>query len=169
VIPAAGVISVDTTASAGAAVVGGAALLMLAAGALKVADPDRTTGALAARGWPVSGRLVRAGALGEVVIGAAVLVVGGYVPPALMAVSYFGFAWFVAGALRSGTPVGTCGCFDQPDTPPRPLHVAVDAAFALAAAAGAAVGVEPLLDASVLVVAGAVVVAVGGYLALTRR
>jgi hypothetical protein len=58
-----------------------------------------------------------------------VVVVGGYVPPALMAVSYFGFAWFVAGALRAGTPVGTCGCFDQPDTPPSPLHVVVDAAL----------------------------------------
>jgi hypothetical protein len=97
-----------------------------------------------------------------------VLVAGGHVAPVLLAASYAGFAWFVAGALRSGAPVGTCGCFDQPDTPPSALHVAIDAAFALAAAAGAAVGVEPLLDASVLVIAGAVVVAVGGYVALTR-
>jgi hypothetical protein len=162
------VIAIDSTWSVGAALVGGGALLMLAAGAVKVADPTRTAGALAARGWPVSGLVVRAGALAEVVVGAAVLVVGGYVPPALMAVSYFGFAWFVAGALRAGTPVGTCGCFDQPDTPPSPLHVVVDAAFALAAAAGAAVGLEPPRDASVLVIAGAVGVALGGYLVLTR-
>jgi len=45
------------------ALVGGAALLLLAAGALKVADPTRTVGALAARGWSVRPLLVRAGAL----------------------------------------------------------------------------------------------------------
>jgi hypothetical protein len=158
-----------TTALMGAALVGGAALLLLAAGALKLVDPTRTALALAARGWPVPAWVVRAGALAEAVLGAAVLVMGGYVPPALMAVSYFGFAWFVAGALRSGTPVGTCACFAQPDTPPRPVHVAVDAAFALAAAGGASIGVDPLLDASLWVVAGAVVVAVTGYVILTGR
>jgi hypothetical protein len=158
-----------TTALVGAALVGGAALLLLAAGALKLVDPTRTAGALAARGWTVPRWAVRAGALAETVLGAAVIAVGGYVPPALMAVSYFGFAWFVAGALRTGTPLGTCACFSQPDTPPRPVHVALDGAFALAAAAGAAAGVDPLLDASLAVIAGAVGVAVAGYLILTGR
>ena len=157
-----------TTALVGAALVGGAALLLLAAGAVKLVDPTRTAGALAARGWTVPPGVVRAAALAEAALGAAVLVVGGHVLPALMAASYFGFAWFVAGALRSGTPVGTCGCFDRPDTPPRPVHVAVDAAFALAAAAGAVARVDALLDASLAVVAAALAVAVAGYLLLTR-
>jgi hypothetical protein len=157
-----------TTALVGAALVGGAALLLLTAGALKLVDPTRTANALAALGWHVPRWAVRGGALAEAVLGAAVLVVGGHVLPALMAASYFGFAWFVAGALRSGTPVGTCACFAQPDTPPRPVHIAIDAGFALATAAGAVAGVDPLLDASLAVVAAAVVVAVAGYLLLTR-
>jgi len=150
------------------ALVGGAALLLLAAGALKLVDPTRTAGALAARGRPVPPWAVRAGALAEAALGAAVLVAGGHVLPALLAASYAGFAWFVAGALRSGFPVGTCGCFDRPDTPPRPLHVVVDAALALAAAAGAVTGVDPLLDASLAVIAAALAVAMVAYLGLTR-
>jgi hypothetical protein len=151
------------------ALVGGAALLLLAAGAMKVADPTRTVGALAARGWTVAPVAVRVGALAEAVLGAAVLAIGGQVLPALVAASYAGFAWFVAGALQSGAPVGTCGCFGRPDTPPRPAHVVVDAGFAVAALVGAAVGVDPPLDASLLGLGGAVAVAVGGYLLLTAR
>jgi hypothetical protein len=151
------------------ALVGGAALLLLAAGAVKVVDPTRTVGALAARGWTVPPLVVRAGALGEAMLGAAVLAVGGHVLPALVAASYAGFAWFVAGALMSGIPVGTCGCFGRPDTPPRPAHVVVDAGFSAAAVLGAAMGVDPLLDAPLLVTGGAVAVAVGGYLLLTGR
>jgi hypothetical protein len=149
--------------------VGGAGLLLLAAGALKVVDPTRTAGALAARGWPVPSPAVRGAALAEAALGAAVVAVGGHVLPALVAASYAGFAWFVRGALRSGAPVGTCGCFGQTDTPPRRLHVVVDAGFAIAAGFGALVGVEALLDASLPVVAAALAVAVAGYLALTRR
>jgi hypothetical protein len=151
------------------ALVGAAALLLLAAGALKVADPTRTAGALAARGWAVPAGVVRAGALVEATLGAATLVVGGRLLPALVAISYAGFAWFVLGALRSGAPVGTCGCFGRPDTPPRLVHVVVDAALALAAAAGAVAGVDPLLDGSPAVMAASVAVAVAAYVGLTTR
>ncbi|HEX8804486.1 MAG TPA: MauE/DoxX family redox-associated membrane protein, partial [Acidimicrobiales bacterium] len=88
------------------ALLGAAALLLLVAGAAKVADPTRTSVALAALGWPSSPALVRAGAAAEVVLGATALVVGGRVPAGLVAASYVGFGWFVAGALRSGTPIG---------------------------------------------------------------
>ena len=151
------------------ALVGAAALLLLAAGALKVADPTRTAGALAARGWTVPPAAVRAGALAEAALGAATVVVGGRILPALVAVSYAGFAWFVAGALRSGTPVGTCGCFGRPDTPPRLFHVVVDAALAVAAAVGAVVGVDPLLEGSPAVIAASVAVAGAAYVGLTTR
>src|SRR5690606_33515263 len=80
--------------------------------------------------------LVRAGAAAEAVLGAVVLAVGGRLPAALVAVSYLAFAGFVAVALRSGRPVGTCGCFGRPDTPPRWSHVAVDLALAAAGAGG---------------------------------
>jgi hypothetical protein len=151
------------------ALVGAAALLLLAAGALKVADPTRTAGALAARGWAVPAGAVRAGALAEAALGAATLAVGGRLLPALVAASYAGFAWFVAGALRSGRPVGTCGCFGRPDTPPRLVHVVTDAALALAAAAGAVAGVVPLVEGSPAVIAASVVVAGAGYVGLTTR
>jgi hypothetical protein len=149
------------------AVVGGAALLLLAAGALKAADPTRTVGALAARGWTVRPVLVRTGALAEAALGAAVVAVGGHALPALVAASYAGFAWFVVGALMSGTPIGTCGCFGEADTPPRPAHVVLDTGFAVAAVAGAVVGVDALLDASVPVIVGAVAVAGAGYALLS--
>src|SRR5262249_17802696 len=128
------------------AVVGAAALLLMAAGAAKVADPTRTAGALAA----VAGRSVPAGrapgpggARAGGALGGASRVAGGGVLAALVGLGYTAFAALVAAALRSGKPVGTCGCFGRPDPPPRPLHVAVDAAFALAGLAGAVVGVDP--------------------------
>jgi len=154
------------------AVVGAAALLLLAAGAAKVADPTRTAGALAAvlgRPVPAAPAVVRAGALAEAALGAATLVAGGRALSALVGLSYVGFAAFVAAALRTGAPVGTCGCFGRPDTPPRPLHVAIDAAFALAGLAGAVAGVDPLLPASPAAIAAAVALAGTGYMALTSR
>jgi hypothetical protein len=152
-----------------AALVGAAALLLLAAGAAKAADPSRTAGALAVMGWPASPVLVRAGAVGEAVVGAAALVVGGWFVLALVALSYAAFTVFVVAALRSGAPVGTCGCFGQPDTPPRVRHAVVDGTLAVAAGVGVVVGVEPVVEARPAVAVGAALVAVAGYVALTRR
>jgi hypothetical protein len=151
------------------AVVGAAALLLLAAGAAKAADPSRTAGALAAvlgRPVPAAPAVVRAGALAEATLGAATLVAGGRLLPALVGLSYAAFATFVVAALRAGAPVGTCGCFGRADTPPRPLHVAVDAGFAAAGLAGAVVGLDPLLSAGPAAIVGAVVLAGAGYVAL---
>jgi hypothetical protein len=131
-----------------AALLGAAGLLLVAAGAAKVADPSRTAGALAALGWPSSPALVRAGALAETLLGAAALVVGGRILALLVAASYLGFALFVMTALRAKTPIGTCGCFGRADTPPKPVHVTVDALLATGAVAAAATNAPPLLDAS---------------------
>ncbi|HEY8525545.1 MAG TPA: MauE/DoxX family redox-associated membrane protein [Acidimicrobiales bacterium] len=119
------------------AVLWAGAVLLLVAGAAKVADPSRTAGALAALGWPSSPVLVRAGAAAEAVIGAGTLVVGGPVFAALVAASYLGFAAFVTLALRAGTPIGTCGCFGRVDTRPHPVHVVVNLAVAVGALAAA--------------------------------
>lgn len=124
-----------------------AGLLLVVAGAAKVADPSRTSGALAALGWPSSPQLVRAGAGAELLLGAATLVVGGRSLAMLVAASYLGFALFVMAALRRGTPVGTCGCFGQQDTPPSPRHVAVDTMLAGGAVAAAVDDAAPLIDA----------------------
>jgi hypothetical protein len=127
---------------------GAASVLLLAAGAAKVADPSATAGALGALGWPSSPALVRAGAGGEAVLGAAGLAVGGPLVAALVAASYLGFALFVASALRAGEPLATCGCFGRADTPPRPAHVVVDIALAAGAATAAVAGASPLVEAS---------------------
>src|SRR5690606_2375362 len=111
-------------------------------------DPSRTAGALGALGLPAGPMVVRMGAAGEAVLGAVALVVGGRVPAALVGVSFAAFAIFVVVAMRSGHPVGTCGCFGRSDTPPRASHVAVDVVFAAAGVAGAVAGVGPLLDGS---------------------
>jgi hypothetical protein len=152
-----------------AALVGAAALLLLGAGAAKVAEPTRTAGALAALGWPATTMVVRAGAAAEAVLGAATLVIGGRVLSAAVAASYVGFTAFVIAALRSGVPVGTCGCFGRPDTPPRAHHAVVDAVLALAAAVATVVGAEPAVDAGPVVAATAAGLAVVAYVALTHR
>ena len=150
------------------ALVGAAGLLLLGAGAAKVVEPDRTVGALTALGLPVAPTVVRLGAAGEAVLGAVVLVVGGRTPSALVGVSFAAFAAVVVAALRSGRPIGTCACFGRADTPPRPSHVAVDLVLAAAGVAGAVVGVEPVLDASLPQAAAAVVLAAGAYVVFTR-
>lgn len=154
--------------SPGAALLGQAAVLLLAAGALKAADPDRTVGALRGLGWPSSPLLVRAGAVGEVVLGAAALAFGGPATAGLVALSYVGFALFTVAALRSGSPVGSCGCFGQEDTPPRWLHVLVDLGLAAGALASVAVGDAAVLDSPVALVPS-VVVAAAAYQAMTSR
>ena len=154
-----------TVAAAG--LLGAASLLLLAAGAAKVADPTRTAGALAELGWPSSPALVRVGAGAEAILGALGLLVGGPAVAALVATSFAGFAAFVAVALRAGTPVGTCGCFAREDTPPHPLHVGVDALLALGAILAAATNAEPLVAAPLAAWPLAGVIAAVAYLALT--
>jgi hypothetical protein len=131
-----------------AALLGAGALLLVAAGAAKVVDPSRTAGALAALGWPSSPALVRTGALAELLLGAAALVVGGRGFALLVAASYLAFALFVMAALRAKTPIGTCGCFGQADTPPEPVHVTVDVLLAAGAVAAAVAEAPALVSAA---------------------
>jgi hypothetical protein len=148
------------------ALVGAAALLLLAAGALKVADPSAAATALAARGRPVPPAAVRAGGVAEAALGAAPRALGGRPLAVLVAVTYAAYALWVAAALRSGAP---CGCFGEPDTPARPAALVVDVVLALAAAVGAVVGVQPLVGAGPLAVVTGVAVAVVAYVALAGR
>lgn len=122
-----------------------AALLVLA-GSQKLLDPTMTVGALRALRLPASPLLVRAGSAAELVLGAVAIAVGGPVLWALVAASYLAFAAFVAAALRSGTPIGTCGCFGREETPPHPSHVALNVAVAVVAVAAAATTSGPLVD-----------------------
>lgn len=151
------------------AALGAGALVLMVAGAVKVVDPSRTAGALAARGWPSSPGLVRVGAAAELLVGAAALVVGGPVLASLVAVSYLAFALFVVAALTSGSPIGSCGCLGRADTPPTVLHVVVDTALAAGALVAATTSAEAPLDAGAAELIGAVALAAMAIAALARQ
>jgi hypothetical protein len=121
-----------------------AACLLAIAGVAKAAQPAATVGALAALRLPHRRWMVRAGGLAEAALACAALVTGNAVLAILVAVSYTGFALFVAAALSRGTPLSSCGCFGKVDTPPHPMHIALDLL-----AAGASIAVAVHGDASI--------------------
>jgi len=136
-----------------------AAALLVVAGAAKLADPVNTVGALRALRLPSSPGLVRLGAAGETAVGAAAIVVGGPLWWALVAASYLAFAAFVVAAMRAGTMVGSCGCFGHEDTPPHPIHLALDLILAGVSVAAAVQGLAPASAVADEPGPGAVVVA----------
>jgi hypothetical protein len=122
------------------------ACLLAAAGLAKAAQPAATAGALAAMRLPHRRWMVRAGGAAEGLLAIAALVSGSVLLAVLVAVSYAAFAGFVVGALRAGVPISSCGCLGKVDTPPHPVHVAVNL-FAAAAAVGVALhGGVPISD-----------------------
>lgn len=112
-----------------------AALLALAAPG-KLRRPQSTARALGQLGLPSAPVLVRLLGVGELLLAAAVWLAPSPPVSALLALSYAGFAVFIAVALRGGTSLSSCGCFGRPDTPPTALHLVV--VVAAAASAGAA-------------------------------
>lgn len=110
-----------------------AAALLALAGAQKLVDPTMTVGALRALGLPASAGSVRVGSAAELMLGVTAIVVGG--PPLwwLVVASYAVFSVVVVLALRKGTMIGSCGCFGREDTPPHPVHVALNAVLGVAA------------------------------------
>jgi len=127
-----------------------AAALLAIGGAAKAARPRDTAQALTAVGVRVRGVpmrvFVRVGGAVELVIGVGALVTGHAAFAALVAASYLLFAAFVVVALRSGSPISSCGCFGKVDTPPSTVHVVIDVVFAVVAAAAAIVGDVALPD-----------------------
>lgn len=111
--------------------------LLVASGALKLARPAATAGALAQARLPSPLPAVR-------MLGLVELAAGGFgllhpVRPAAFAVAglYAAFAGFLGWVLATGRAVSSCGCLGRREAPPSWLHVALDlAAAALAATAG---------------------------------
>lgn len=114
------------------------AALLVAAGGAKLLDPLPLVRALRSVGLPAPQLVVRAGALGELVLGLLAVVTGSALAAAGVALSYAAFTGFVLVALRRGGVLASCGCFGKADTPPTRTHVAVTGGFALVAAAVAA-------------------------------
>jgi hypothetical protein len=138
-----------------------ASVVLVVAGALKVADPVPAVGALRQLGLPAGNGSVRAVAALEVVLGAAALVLAGPVLAALVALSYLAFTGVVVAALRAGTMISSCGCFGRDDTPPDASHVLINLALAGVAAGAAAGGAPSPWDAIAGTGAGEGVLAVG--------
>jgi hypothetical protein len=109
-----------------------AALLLVAAGLAKVRHPADTAIALRRAGLPVPDWAVRAGAAAEVAAGCWAFT-SGRVAAGAVALSYAGFAGFVALALGRGSPVSSCGCFGKSDSPPTVSHVVLNLAAAATA------------------------------------
>ncbi|MEY2421818.1 MAG: hypothetical protein QOI95_1885 [Acidimicrobiaceae bacterium] len=113
-----------------------AALLALAGG-LKIIRPAPTAGALRAMRLPAALPLVRLLGIGEVTIGVAAGVTFARPVLVLLAAAYLAFAAFVTAALGANTPLQSCGCFGQADTPPSAVHVGLNLAAAGTAFAAA--------------------------------
>lgn len=119
-------------------------LLLVASGGAKWVDGGPTSGALRAARLPSSQFTVRLIASIEVVVGVAALVVDHPAAPLAVAGLYGAFAGFVAWALWRRLPIQSCGCFGRSDTPPTPIHLAVN--LALAGSAALASGSPPWID-----------------------
>jgi hypothetical protein len=109
------------------------AVVLALAGARKLMDPASTQGALREMGLPWRGPIVAALAVGEILVGVAVLAVGGTLTLLALAAWYLGFAAFVAVALRRDVPLASCGCIGKEDTPPTWVHLAIDLFFGVVA------------------------------------
>jgi hypothetical protein len=115
-----------------------AALLLVAAGAAKTREPLSLVRALRAAGLrvraPLLARWVRVLAALEALLGVAAVARPTPVFAVGIALSYAGFTAFVLRALRSGSPLASCGCFGKTDTPPTPGHAVTTGLLAVAAA-----------------------------------
>ena len=145
-----------------------AALLLVVAGVAKALDPVPLARALSLAGLPARGPLltpfVRVGAVAEAVVGGAAVVAPSAVTAGLVSASYLGFSVFVLRALRSGSPLASCGCFGSVDTPPTVTHVVTTGALATVAAVVVARPDGLVLTLPLLAVIG--VLAYGVYLLL---
>jgi hypothetical protein len=107
------------------------------AGIAKLRRPAPTMGALRAARLPSSRSIVLALGAGEVALATAAVLTGWAAFAVAVAALHLGFAAFVASALRRGGMVQSCGCFGSPDVPAGPIHVIVDLAVVMIAAAAA--------------------------------
>ncbi len=113
-----------------------AALLLAAAGLLKITSPDPTRVALRTAGLPNTALAARSLGAVEVAITLYTLAVGGRVAAGLVSLAYLGFAGFSFLVIRTSRGKASCGCFGASDAPLTNLHVGVDVVIAAVAALG---------------------------------
>ena len=118
------------------ALVGLAALFLVASGYSKVWRPLPTARALYAADLPSGFRLVRLLGGLEVVVGSAALFLpsDARIAFAAAAVLYAAFGGFLAWALAAGKTLKSCGCLGGTDVPPSWTHAGANLVLALALA-----------------------------------
>lgn len=138
-----------------------AAGLLVVAGVPKVLDPLPLVRALRTAGVPLHRQLVRAFAVGEVLVGLWAVVAPGRYAAGLVAAAYLLFTAFVVRVLARGGVLGSCGCFGKPDTPATRTHAALTGAACLVAllvAVSPPTGAWRVVDSTTLATAGLAVV-----------
>ncbi|HEX7094411.1 MAG TPA: MauE/DoxX family redox-associated membrane protein [Acidimicrobiales bacterium] len=152
-----------------------AALLLIPSGAIKAIRPDATRRALRAAGLAGPRTAVRLLGVAELATAIGVIVAGGRWWAASVGLLYAGFTLFLVVALWRRAPVRSCGCFGEAGAEPSPLHVGIDAAAVAVAALALSDPLPASLDVvrdggadAAVLIAGALVVAAGAYLAFTR-
>ena len=110
-----------------------AALLAVAALA-KLRDPTSAAAALGRAGLPSALVLVRMLAVAEMLVAAAVLLVGEVLAVVALGLLHLGFAAFLVRVRRAAGAKASCGCFGSAEAPVGLLHVVVNAAAAGVAA-----------------------------------
>lgn len=123
-----------------------AAVLLVAAGGAKLADPMPLVRALRSARLPAPALGVRAVAGAEVLLGLTALLSGSRPAAAGVALSYAAFTGFVLLARARGGVLASCGCFGRTDTPPTGTHVVTTAVLAGVAAVVAVRPLGPLSD-----------------------
>ena len=105
-----------------------AAALLMIAGLPKITEPGDTVRATRGVGLPTGDTMVRLLAISELLVGLAVLTVGGAIPALLLTVLYAGFAGFIVLAMTRDGAIASCGCFGKADTPPTYAHLFLNTA-----------------------------------------
>lgn len=148
------------------ALVVAAAIVLAVAGVAKLSRPGPAVDALHQAGLPGSTTLVSAMGVGELVLGAVVVVWEPRIAVALLALGYLGFAIFAARLLTKRGRSVSCGCFGFVEAPVHPLHVAVN--LVVAVAAGLVAADVPQGQANPFAVVGFVVLLLVGLLVAPR-
>lgn len=112
-----------------------AAGLLVVAGFPKVLDPLPLVRAMRAAGMPVGRQLVRAFAVGEVLVGLWALASPSRLSAALVAAAYLAFTGFVVRVVTRGGVLASCGCFGTVDAPATWTHAVLTAAASVTALA----------------------------------
>lgn len=144
-----------------------AAVVLSAAGVLKLVDPAPSAQMARALGLPFGDNTSRLVGIGELVVGVGVLASGAGVALVALGVWYLVFTAALA-VLQVRSPATRCGCIGRWSGPPSLRHLAVNSAAAACALGAAVTATAPApADSSSVVAAWFWVAVLAGSVAMT--